>query len=116
MEIEKQIGVSKEIKKKPKVLDLNDLSNSLNIVDVRILKQFYYPEPTPFVFKYLCQRFQKYCWKEDMIRYRLRRLAAKGLIEIVPRTNPLCILPVREYENQLKLFVMAMVGKFDLKK
>ena len=44
----------------PGRLDLKTLSTSLDIIDVRILKEFYYPEPTPFVFKYLYQKFIKY--------------------------------------------------------
>ena len=116
METEKQIETGKEDMHLQHSLDLSDLSSSLNIVDVRILMHFYYPEPTPYVFKYLHGKFLKYGWKEDMIRYRLRRLAKKGLIEIVPKTKPLCILPVRRHENQLKLLAMAMLGKFDLKK
>lgn len=116
MQIKKQTEINEEIRQKPHVLDLNDLSNSLNIADVRILKQFYFPEPTPFVFKYLYKRFRKYGWKEDMIRHRLRKLAKKGLIEIVPKTKPLCLLPVSKFENQLRVFIMAMLGKFDLKK
>jgi hypothetical protein len=116
MEIEKQIEAEKEDMHVQQGLDLNDLSNSLNIVDVRILMHFYHPEPIPYVFKFLYNKFRKYGWKEDMIRYRLRRLANKGLIEIVPKTKPLCILPVHKHENQLRLLVMAMLGKFDLKK
>ena len=96
-------------------LDLKALSTFLDIIDVRILKEFYYPEPTPFVFKYLYQRFVKYGWKEDRIRCRLQRLNGLNLIKIVPKTKPLCMLPVKQYEEQLKLFTMAMLGKFDLK-
>jgi hypothetical protein len=115
MEIEQQIRSEYSITKKPIVLNLKTLSTSLNIVDVRILKQFYCPEPTPFVFKYLYQKFRKYGWKEHTIRNRLRRLAKMGLIKIVPRTNPLCILPMKEVEHQMKILVVAMLGKFDLK-
>jgi hypothetical protein len=115
MKVEQETKTRCEVKQIHKPLDLNTLSTSLSIVDVRILKQFYYPESTPYVFKYLYQKFLKYSWKEKMIRYRLKRLAKMGLIEIVPRTKPLCILPVRRYDNQLKLFVMAMLGKYDLK-
>jgi len=115
METEQKIESTNEIRQVARRLDLNVLSTSLDIVDVRILKQFYYPEPTAFVFKYLCQRFKKYGWKEDMIRYRLRRLNRMGLIIIVPRTNPLCIQPIKEHNRQIKLLIMAMLGKFDLK-
>ena len=83
---------------------------------MRILKEFYYPEPTPYVFKYLYQKFIKYGWKEDRIRCRLQKLANMNLVEIVPKTKPLCMLPIKEYEKQLRLFAMAMLGKFDLKK
>jgi len=100
----------------PVKLDLKTLSTTLDIIDVRILKEFYYPEPTPFVFKYLYQKFIKYGWKEDRIRCRLQRLNNLHLIKIVPKTKPLCMLPVKQYEEQLKLFTMAMLGKFDLKK
>ena len=113
---EAKVKVVDEERQAPITLDLGTLSSSLDILDVRILKQFYHPEPTPFVFRFLYQRLKKYGWKEDRIRHRLRRLAKIGLIEIVPRTKPLCILPVRRHENQLRLFVMAMLGKFDLKK
>jgi hypothetical protein len=114
MEIGQQIKSTNEINQVARPLDLNILSTSLNIVDVRILKQFYYPEPTAFVFKYLYQRFKKYGWKEKMIRYRLRRLAKMGLVEIVPKTKPLCILPVNKHERQLKILIMALLGKYDL--
>lgn len=115
MKNEQEIERTTEINQVARPLDLNILSTSLNIVDVRILKQFYYPEPTAFVFKYLSQRFKKYGWKEDMIRYRLRRLARLGLIIVVPRTNPLCIQPIKKHNRQIKLLIMAMLGKFDLK-
>jgi uncharacterized protein (DUF488 family) len=99
----------------PHKLDLKALSTTLDIIDVRILKEFYYLEPSPFVFKYLYQKFTKYGWKERTIRDRVHRLAKRGLIEIVPKTNPMCILPVKRIEASIRVLVMAMLGKFDLK-
>lgn len=96
-------------------LDLKTLSTTLDIIDVRILKEFYYLGPSPFVFKYLYQKFLKYGWKERTIRDRVHRLAKRGLIEIVPKTNPMCILPVKGIEASIRVLVMAMLGKFDLK-
>jgi len=116
MEIKQELRNQENIEPAKLNLDLAELSSVLNIVDVRILKHFYCPEPTPYVFRYLYRKFIKYGWKEHMIRNRLRRLAKMGLLKIVPKTNPLCILPVKEYENHLKLLVMAMLGRFDLVK
>jgi hypothetical protein len=116
MELIKEVDLVGNVEIAPVQLDLNSLSKTLDIVDVRILKQFYYPEPTPLVFKFLYQKFLKYRWKKEMLRCRVRRLAQMGLIIIVPKTKPMCILPVKEHESQLKLLTMAMLGMYDLKK
>lgn len=116
IELTQEAEIKKNIQLTPVNLDLNTLSKVLDIVDVRVLKQFYYPEPTPLVFKFLYQKFIKYRWKREMLRSRIQRLAKMGLIKIVPRTKPMCILPVKEHESQLKLLVMAMLGMYDLKK
>jgi len=116
IELTQEAKINGKIELTPVNLDLNNLSKVLDIVDVRVLKQFYYPEPTPLVFKFLYQKFIKYRWKREMLRCRIQRLAKMGLIKIVPRTKPMCILPVKEHESQLKLLVMALLGMYDLKK
>jgi len=116
MEIKQETEVREKIQAASVRLDLNNLSKTLDIVDVRILKQFYYPESTPLVFKFLHLKFVKYGWKKEMLRVRLRRLAKMGLIEIVPRTKPLCLLPIKGYEDRLKMLVIGMLGLYDLRK
>jgi len=116
MEIKQQAEVRENFQPASVRLDLNNLNKTFSGYCRCEDSQIYYPEPTPLVFKFLHLKFVKYGWKKEMLRVRLRRLAKMGLIKIVPRTKPLCLLPIKGYEDRLKMLVMGMLGLYDLRK
>ncbi len=86
----------------------------LDIYDAKILRLFYYPKPTAFIFNNLVKLLKNSDMSKTSIWRKINKLNKFGLIIKYENSKPLCLASNHKIINNTLNLVKLLCGKFGL--